>query len=1270
MIQKNSDSSLSTLLSFIADPVVAIDSCGCIMAANEATEKYTGIKLDDLVGSNLFEQGIFDASLTGIIKENLKKRLSGIHIEPYEVTIKGKNGKVTNFFINAKKIVQNNQVLDVIVFHDIITVRERMETKVKEAEKLYLAMFEQTPFGVLVIDPETNALLEFNDTAHRQLGYTREEFSKLHTYDIEATGSLEKIQEKHTQTLKEGQIEFLTKHRTKNGETRMVLVNQRKIEIYGKAVLLCTCHDVTGVNQMQDALRNSEEKFYGITNSVKDALILVDEESKVTYWNPAAEKTFGYTNKEATGKKIHELVVPRSMPAEGRKRIRQSVKTFSETGMGYFTIGNVELVGRRKNGSEFPAELTLAPIKLNGQWHAVGVVKDVSKRKQADQKLREAEQRYHALFNQSPIGVLVVDPVTASCIEFNDVAHLQLGYTREEFESIKIFDIEAKESNEETRDHLKNLAESGGQEFETRQRTKNGETRDVIVTTRPFQSDDGRTYLHCIFHDITEIRKVQNALMESEARYRQLVELAQEGIWAINNDFTTVFVNPRMAQILGYKESDMLGKQLFDFIDPDMVETIRDIIVGFTRRGMKGQYDYAFPHKNGGHVDTTITLSIINDDQKRKIGTLAVVSDITQRKQAERALKASEELSRAIVANAPIGIATTDSSYHFVTANEAFCSILGYTEAELRKLTFKNLSHPEEIEESAQNIHTLEKGENPFFVEAKHYIKKDGSSIVGRVIVSAIRNPKGQPILFVIELEDITKRKQLQDDLQSSEERFRAISTSAMDAIVLCDAKDNVLYWNPAAEKTFGFSADQAIGKKLADLVIPPKEHRKHTEYLSQLDTSLTSKRLFGLTALRKDGTSFPIDLSRVTVKVNDQNCSLSIIRDITEWKAMEEALRQERDLLDSVAASTDACIAIINRDYRIVWGNQRARQVGLCKDIDNKHCYSVFTTGSEVCQGCGVKKVLENGASLDRHDYHGQVGGQDYWLELIATPMRDKDGNVVAALEVAIDITVRKRLQNKLGEYSLKLEELVQKRTEQLKKTQAELVKSERLAAIGELAGMIGHDLRNPLSGIKNSAYFMKKKGADLSPNQAREMLEIIDKCVDYSNRIINDLLDYSKELHLTLEETSPRKLLNDSLAMIDIPDRIKVENKLSDTPVIKADPDKAKRVVINLVKNAVDAMPEGGKITVDGKEAKGCLEISFADTGIGISDDVMPRLFSPLFTTKDKGMGFGLAICKRIIEAHGGTITVKTAKGQGTTFAVTFPIAPKLENGGETHG
>jgi len=360
-----------------------------------------------------------------------------------------------------------------------------------------------------------------------------------------------------------------------------------------------------------------------------------------------------------------------------------------------------------------------------------------------------------------------------------------------------------------------------------------------------------------------------------------------------------------------------------------------------------------------------------------------------------------------------------------------------------------------------------------------------------------------------------------------------------------------------------------------------------------------------------------------------------------------------------------DAGLTLIGRDYRILWANQLLKQIG-GNDLENKLCYSIYDHSNRICPDCGVRKVFENGVAVDRHDYNYKFRDRDEWVELIVTPVKDKDGKVVAALELSVNITERKRLQNKLAEYSQRLEELVQARTEQLKKMHAELVKSERLAAIGELAGMVGHDLRNPLTGIKNSAYFLKKKGPEISQAQANEMLEVIDRCVDYSNKIVNDLLDYSRDIRLDLQECSLRQIMLESLAMVQVPEEVKIENNVSQEQSLKADPDKIKRVFVNLIKNAIDSMPDGGKLTINGI-VNDNFEVSFKDTGTGISDEVLPKLFSPLFTTKAKGMGFGLAICKRIVEAHGGTITVKTAKDQGTTFTVKLPIEPKFETGGE---
>jgi signal transduction histidine kinase len=220
-----------------------------------------------------------------------------------------------------------------------------------------------------------------------------------------------------------------------------------------------------------------------------------------------------------------------------------------------------------------------------------------------------------------------------------------------------------------------------------------------------------------------------------------------------------------------------------------------------------------------------------------------------------------------------------------------------------------------------------------------------------------------------------------------------------------------------------------------------------------------------------------------------------------------------------------------------------------------------------------------------------------------------------------------------------------------------------ERVNTIGELAAMIGHDLRNPLTGISGAAYYLKKKYGTVIDERGREMLEVIEKDVNYSNKIVSDLLEYSGPIKLDLQETTAKSAVADALAHFDFPENIQIVDLTKSTPAIKIDTDKMKRVFINIIKNAIDAMIDGGKLTINSEKINGNVKITFADTGLGISEENLKKLFGPLFTTKAKGMGLGLAICKRIAEAHGGRVSVESVVNKGTTFTITVPIEPQLK-------
>ncbi|NLE05813.1 MAG: PAS domain S-box protein, partial [Crenarchaeota archaeon] len=232
---------------------------------------------------------------------------------------------------------------------------------------------------------------------------------------------------------------------------------------------------------------------------------------------------------------------------------------------------------------------------------------------------------------------------------------------------------------------------------------------------------------------------------------------------------------------------------------------------------------------------------------------------------------------------------------------------------------------------------------------------------------------------------------------------------------------------------------------------------------------------------------------------------------------------------------------------------------------------------------------------------------------------VKDKTGNSLGVTLIVHDVTYRKFIEERL-------------------------VKAERFASIGELAGMVGHDLRNPLTSITGATYYLKSKYADKMDLTGREMLATIEQSIVYSNKIVTDLLDYSRELRLNLETVSLKGLLCDVFGLVKVPVGVKVVDLVDCDLQVNVDVAKMHRVFANVVKNAFDAMPNGGVLTINCEKAAGLLEVCFSDTGEGMSDETLSKLWTPLFTTKAKGMGFGLSICKRIVEAHDGSIDAKS--------------------------
>lgn len=282
------------------------------------------------------------------------------------------------------------------------------------------------------------------------------------------------------------------------------------------------------------------------------------------------------------------------------------------------------------------------------------------------------------------------------------------------------------------------------------------------------------------------------------------------------------------------------------------------------------------------------------------------------------------------------------------------------------------------------------------------------------------------------------------------------------------------------------------------------------------------------------------------------------------------------------------------------------------------------------------------------------QDTGETRWMAACGQLIRDENGKVTRVVGTNTDATEGKKLQVKLDACAKNLEDIIKERNDRLNE-------AERLAAIGATAGMVGHDIRNPLQTVIGQLYLANCEIKSLPPSEAKENLkEICDIMEDqtiYVNKIVSDLQDYARQLKPIIDQVDMNMTVRNALANAHVHKTVKVERKLDEDLIIRTDKLYIQRILTNLITNAAQAMPMGGKLTITASKNEQTAVLIVEDNGAGIPLEAQSKLFQPLFTTKSKGQGFGLAVVKRLTDALGGTVTFETAPDKGTKFVVTLP-------------
>ncbi len=740
-------------------------------------------------------------------------------------------------------------------------------------------------------------------------------------------------------------------------------------------------------------------------------------------------------------------------------------------------------------------------------------------------------------------------------------------------------------------------------------------------------------YLHYVF-DVTETRVKEKKLLESESKLRTIADYMYDWEYWISSEAKLLFVSPSSERLTGYSAEEFINnpKLLYEIVHPDDKPDLTNHFTIITQEPTHVR-DFRIITRKGEIRWLSHACQPVYDEKGNFLGRRISNRDITDRKQAEQALAESEKRWEATLSSIGDAVIATDTSANITFINKTAEDATGWSLSEikgkplLQVFDIVNEKTGLPVENPVKKV--LEKGVVVGLANHTILKRKDRTTIPIDDSGAPIKDKDGKITGAVLVFRDISERKRTQEALEASEKRFHQLFTSMTEQFQLFelvyDQKGSAVDYrllevNPAFEQLVGKTREQLIGKQVIKDLWPVEQY--WLDIFNQVLKTGKAKRY------ENYGEAFGKHYDLYIYKVNDTQLA-SIATDITERKKAEQEIA---DLARFPQENPNPVLRIA-LNGKVLFHNKAAQVF-----VDNPADAKTFKVLPNIVRHAKTVLMTERKKAVEI------AVGKQVFMFTFAPIIEAGYTNVYG-----FDVTEKKKME-------AKLENLVKERSSQLDVAQQHLLKAERLAAIGELAGMIGHDLRNPLTGIKTSMYYLKKNNLAGSGSQAKEMIEIIEKCIEHSNKIINDLLEYAKEIQLQPQQSTPKTLICETIAMMKTPDTIKIVNQVCDGACFNVDSDKMKRVFSNLIKNAIEAMPNGGEITVNCIQTEAFCEFSVADNGPGIPPQVMQKIFSPLVTTKAQGMGFGLAICKRIVEAHGGVISVETGS-EGTCFMVKVP-------------
>jgi PAS domain S-box-containing protein len=590
------------------------------------------------------------------------------------------------------------------------------------------------------------------------------------------------------------------------------------------------------------------------------------------------------------------------------------------------------------------------------------------------------------------------------------------------------------------------------------------------------------------------------------------------------------------------------------------------------------------------------------------------------------------------------GIQIVDLNGYILYSNKAGEEIYGYTADELIGKHVNELNVDTEFDEKVVFPGIQETGRWTGEIVVHH---KDGHQFPIWLSASMVKYDNGDPAAMVGVIRDMTERKQAEDALRRSEEKFRTLFDSAADAIFILDLSGKFIDANRSAYERLGYTKEEMLALHVSQLEPPefgaktPERIEKHIKY---------GHLVFESVHLKKDGTTMPVEVDSRIIDFDGKKVFFSINRDITERKRWEREIQLAYTELDQIFNTAVDGMIVIDKNYNVLRVNRTL--VSLlgwdCNEIIGKKCYEILSS-SDLCDTaeCPLKKILSGISRVEFETKKVRRDGVIMPCIVTAAPFKYPDGEMIGIVEDIRDIT-------------------------ELKKKEENTLKTRKLESIGILAGGIAHDFNNLLTVIIGNICIAKM----LVPpgNKAINRLDDAEQICIMAGELSKRLITFSSGGDPMKTIVPLSGLITDAVTTMLKGSKIDTEFDLpGDLHAVSIDEGQMKQVVNNLAINAREAMPNGGTFIVRGENIRisaqdnspirdgSYVKISFRDTGVGIHSENLAKIFDPYFSTKDtysqRGLGLGLAVCYSIIKKHDGLITAESEVGKGTTVYIYLP-------------